>query len=423
MLFRSLTWSASYVLADNREQVRGFSSTVGNPLDVEWTRSAFDSRHQLTYSIGYNFFDAVRVNWFGRFASGSTFTPGISGDVNGDGYSNDRAFVFNPSAAGTDAAVAAGIRELLANGSGPARECLTSQLGTLAARNSCQGPWTSTANLSISFNPNKVRMPQRTTLSFSVSNPLGAADLIAHGEDKLHGWGQFAISDPTLLYVRGFDAASNRYKYEVNPRFGSTNPQFQTFRAPVTLTMQLRVDVGPSRERQQLTQQLDRGRTRDGQKAPEGMLKAIYGSGGVLNPMAQILRQADTLELTGPQADSIASMNRSYTIRLDSIWTPVAKYLANLPATYDQSDAYHTYRSAREASVDLLVALAPKISDLLTSDQKRKLPPLVASHLDRRYLAGIRSGTSGNTGGGVFMGGFMGAMGGGGGQRIEIHRP
>ena len=421
---QNLTWSASYVLADNREQVRGFSSTVGNPLDVEWTRSAFDSRHQLTYSIGYNFFDAVRVNWFGRFASGSTFTPGISGDVNGDGYSNDRAFVFNPSAAGTDAAVAAGIRELLANGSGPARECLTSQLGNLAARNSCQGPWTSTANLSISFNPNKVRMPQRTTLSFSVSNPLGAADLIAHGEDKLHGWGQFAISDPTLLYVRGFDAASNRYRYEVNPRFGSTNPQFQTFRAPVTLTMQLRVDVGPSRERQQLTQQLDRGRTRDGQKAPEGMLKAIYGSGGVLNPMAQILRQADTLELTGPQADSIASMNRSYTIRLDSIWTPVAKYLANLPATYDQSDAYHTYRSAREASVDLLVALAPKISDLLTSDQKRKLPPLVASHLDRRYLAGIRSGTSGNTGGGVFMGGFMGAMGGGGGgQRIEIHRP
>ena len=420
---QNLTWSASYVLGDNREQVRGFSSTVGNPLDVEWTRSAFDSRHQITYSIGYNFYDAVRVNWFGRFVSGTTFTPSISGDVNGDGYSNDRAFVFNPASA-TDPAVAAGISGLLANGSGPAKDCLTSQLGQLAARNSCQGPWTSSANLSISFNPMKVRMPQRTTLSFSVSNPLGAADLLAHGESKLHGWGQFASSDPTLLYVRGFDAANNRYKYEVNPRFGSTNPQFQTFRAPVTLTMQLRVDVGPSRERQQLTQQLDRGRTRDGQKAPEGMLKAIYGSGGIMNPMAQLLRQADTLELTGPQADSIASMNRSYTIRLDSIWTPVARYLAALPTEYDQSDAYHTYKAAREASVDLLITLAPTLNGLLTSDQKRKLPPLVASHLDGRYLAGIRSGTAGNTGGGVFMGGFMGGFGGGGdgGQRIEIRR-
>ena len=421
---QNLTWSTSYVFGDNREQVRGFSSTAGNPLDVEWTRSAFDSRHQLTYSIGYNFFDAVRVNWFGRFASGSTFTPGISGDVNGDGYSNDRAFIFNPSTA-TDPAVAAGINNLLANGSGPAKECLSSQLGNLAARNSCQGPWTSNANLSISFNPMKVRMPQRTTLSFSVSNPLGAADLLLHGESKLHGWGQFAISDPTLLYVRGFDASNNRYRYEVNPRFGSTNPQFQTFRAPVTLTMQLRVDVGPSRERQQLTQQLDRGRTRDGQKVPEGMLKAIYGSGSVMNPMAQILRQADTLELTGPQADSIASMNRSYTIRLDSIWTPVARYLAALPTEYDQSDAYHRYKSAREASVDLLIAVAPTLNRLLTADQKRKLPPLVASHLDGRYLAGIRSGTAGNTGGGVFMGGFMGGFGGGGGggQRIEIRGP
>ncbi|MEP6989918.1 MAG: TonB-dependent receptor [bacterium] len=421
---QNLTWSASYVLGDNREQVRGFSSTAGNPLDVEWTRSAFDSRHQLTYSIGYNFFDAVRVNWFGRFASGSTFTPGISGDVNGDGYANDRAFIFNPATT-ADPAVAAGISALLANGSGPAKECLAKQLGLLAARNSCQGPWTSTANLSISFNPMKVRMPQRTTLSFSVSNPLGAADLIAHGENRLHGWGQFAISDPTLLYVRGFNPDSNRYKYEVNPRFGSTNPQFQTFRAPVTLTMQLRVDVGPSRERQQLTQALDRGRTRDGQKAPEGLLKAIYGTGGVLNPMAQILRQADTLDLTGPQADSIASMNRTYTIRLDSIWSPVAKRLATLPDRYDQGAAYQLYKTARESSVDLLITLAPKIRALLTDEQKRKLPPLVASHLDGRYLAGIRSGTAGNTGGGVFMGGFMGGFGGGGGggTRIEIHGP
>ena len=419
----SLTWNASYVLADNREQVRGFSSTAGDPLAVEWTRSQFDSRHQITYSIGYNFFDAVRVNWFGRFASGNTFTPQLSGDVNGDGYNNDRAFVFNPANA-YDPAVGAGIAELLKSGSASAKECLTSQLGKLAARNSCQGPWTSNANLSISFNPMKVRMPQRATLSFSVSNPLGAADLLLHGEDKLHGWGQFAFADPTLLYVRGFDPATKRYKYEVNPRFGSTNPQFQTFRAPVTLTMQIRVDVGPSRERQMLTQRLDMGRARDGQKMNEQMVKLMYGTGGVMNPMAQLLRQSDTLQLTGPQADSLASMNRWYTLKLDSIWTPVAKEFASLPQDYDQGAAYDQYKHAREATVDLLIGLSPRINALLSADQKRKLPALVASHLDKRYLAGIRSGTAGNTGGGVFMGGFMGGGmqmgGGGGGERIII---
>ncbi|MEO7455248.1 MAG: carboxypeptidase regulatory-like domain-containing protein [Gemmatimonadaceae bacterium] len=420
----NLTWNASYVLADNREQVRGFSSTSGDPLSVEWTRSQFDSRHQITYTIGYNFFDAVRVNWFGRFASGSTFTPQLSGDVNGDGYTNDRAYVFNPANA-YDPAVGAGISELLKNGSASAKECLSSQLGKLAQRNSCQGPWTSNANLSISFNPMKVRMPQRATLSFSVSNPLGAADILLHGEDKLHGWGQFAFADPTLYYVRGFDPATKRYKYEVNPRFGSTNPQFQTFRAPVTLTMQIRVDVGPSRERQLLTQRLDMGRARDGQKMSEQMVKLMYGTGGVMNPMAQLLRQSDTLQLTGPQADSLATMNRAYTLRLDSIWTPVAKEFAALPANYDQGTAYDHYKHAREATVDLLIALAPRINALISADQKRKLPALVASHLDERYLAGIRSGTAGNTGGGVFMGGFMGGGfggggGGGGGERIII---
>jgi hypothetical protein len=419
----NFTWNASYVYANNREQFRGFSSTAGNPTTVDWGRSSFDSRHQITYTLGYNFFDAVRVNWFGRFASGSTFTPLVQGDVNGDGYNNDRAFVFKPGDT-YDPAVQTAMQTLLASGSSAARECLSSQLGHLSARNSCQGPWTSSANLNFSFNPTKIRLPQRATLSFSVSNPLGAADLLLHGDDDLRGWGQNPFPDQTLLYVRGFDAANGRYRYEVNPRFGSTNPRFSQFRQPVTLTMSLRVDVGPSRERQTLTQQLDRGRTREGQKMTEPMIKAMYGSGGVLNPMAQLLRQSDTLELTGVQADSLASMNRRYTVRLDSIWSGVAKELAALPVNYDQREAYDRYKRAREASVDMLIGLVPTINRLLTAEQRRKLPPLVASHLDTRYLAGIRSGTAGNTGGGVFMPGMMmGGGGGGGGERIIIRGP
>ena len=50
----SLTWSLSYVYSNVREQFRGFSSTVGNPLNVEWGRSSFDSRHQIVYNVGYN---------------------------------------------------------------------------------------------------------------------------------------------------------------------------------------------------------------------------------------------------------------------------------------------------------------------------------------------------------------------------------
>ena len=403
-------WSINYTIAGVREQYRGFQSTIGNPRDIAWSRSGGESRHQITYNLFYNFFDAVRVNWFGQIRSGTPFTPGIAGDVNGDGYSNDRAFIFDPAAT-ADPALASAMKNLIDNSTGSAKDCLLKQLGTLAERNSCTGPWTTSANLNISFNPLKVRLPQRATLSFSVSNPLGAADLLLHGQGNLHGWGQTTFADPTLLYVRGFDSTNKRFRYEVNPRFGSTNPQFNAFRAPVTLTMQVRVDVGPSRERQQLTQMLDRGRKQPGQKVPEQQLRAQYGSGGLLNPMAQLLRSMDTLGLVGWQADSIATMNRRYTIRLDSIWSPVARYLAALPEHYDQGEAYDRYTTARKATVDMLMAYAPVINHVLTSEQKRKLPSLVASYLDTRYLAGIRSGTVGGGAGGAF-GGFGGGGGG-----------
>jgi hypothetical protein len=427
----SYSWSLSYVYGNVRDQVRGFASTVGNPFDLSWGRSSFDSRHQIVYTLGYNFFNTVNVNWYGQFRSGTPFTPLVAADVNGDGYVNDRAFLFDPATA-NQPAVASGMKELLENGSGAARECLRRQLGNLAGRNSCEGPWMSTANLSFTFNPMRVRMPQRATLSFNLSNPLGAADLLLHGSSSLHGWGQPASPDQSLLYVRGFDASSGRYLYEVNQRFGATLPALSAFRLPVTLTAMLRFDVGPTRERQSLTMQLDRGRRTDGQKMPEQFLRLMYGTGGFPNPMAQILRQQDSLHLTSQQADSIASLNRWYSVRVDSIWTPVAKYLSDLPSQYDQGAAYDRYLSARRASVDLLVELAPRVKQILTAEQLRKLPPFIAGYLEPRYLASIRSGTAAFTGApmlpgtaGAVMAGAGASVGGGGGgvTQVIISRP
>ena len=127
----TFTWGLSYVYAQTREQYRGFTSTTGNPLDVAWGRSAFDSRHQFQYRLTYNAFDWVRIGWNGSFRTGTPYTPTVTGDINGDGYSNDRAFIFNPATT-ADTALASGMRSLLANGSGSARDCLKSQLGQLA---------------------------------------------------------------------------------------------------------------------------------------------------------------------------------------------------------------------------------------------------------------------------------------------------
>jgi hypothetical protein len=414
----AFTWSAAYTWTRVREQVSGFSSTVGSPLGVEWAMSG-QGPHQISYNLRYNFFRAVTVNWSGSFRSGTGYTPMIAGDVNGDGYSNDRAFVYAPGAA-PDSAVAAGMAQLLGATSGAARECLQRQIGSMAARNSCRGPWTSSASLNVTLDRAKFRMPHRASISFSLSNPLGAADLLLNGSGNLRGWGQAASPDQALLYVRGFDSQARRYRYEVNQRFGATRPQFMTLRSPVTLTTSMRIDLGPTRERQNVEQWLGAGRTRPGSRLPESFFRNV-GSNNLPNPITSILRQQDSLRLTSTQADSLAVLNRRYTYRSDSLWAPVAKYFGSFGQTYDAGEAYDRYMRARRAQIDMLMRIAPHVRSLLTPDQRRKLPGSVVNILDPRYLTSIRSGTGLYVGGGGGGGGF-GPSGFGGGDFIEIRR-
>ena len=394
-------WNLAYTFANVREETSGFSSTSGDPRDVAWS-DGFQSRHQFNYGLSYRLFDAVNISWSGSLRSGMAYTPSIAGDINGDGYANDRAYI--PSA---DAD--AGMSELLANASSSVRNCLQKQTGTIAGRNSCRGPWTTSAYLNISLDRAKFHIPQRGEISFGLSNPLGAADLLINGSDNRRGWGQTSFPDQSLLYVRGFDAASQRYRYEVNQRFGATRPQFVTLRSPATLTATVRFDLGPTRERQALSQQLAQGRKNTGTQISETMYRMMMQN-SLLNPLTVMIRSQDSLRLTAVQADSLVALNKRYTRSVDALWAPVAKYVSNLPKQYDEGSAYDRYINARHGQVDLLIALAPVIRELLTPAQRRQLPGFVTNYLDPRYLAFIRSGTPTFIGGG---GGFpmMAGMG------------
>jgi hypothetical protein len=382
-------WSASYVYQDVRDEIRGFSSTTSSPFARDRSRSS-SARHQITYQLSYNLLGALRFSWSGRFQSGTRFTPMVAGDVNGDGSGgNDRAFIFDPDNL-SDSAASAGMRALLQSGSRAARECLARQLNTLARRNTCETPWLTSASLSIAVNSVKIGLPPRTTLSLQVTNPLGAADLLLHGEKGLRGWGQSERPDQTLLYVRGFDRDARQFRYEVNERFGATRPRETAIRAPVMITALLRLDIGTPRQRQTLTQQLDRGRRLPGTPAAENALRSL-GRAAIPNPMARILQQRDSLRLSALQIDSLTSLDRAFTARVDSIWNPVGRFLATLPASYDDNAAYTRYRRAREASMDLLIGLLPELREILSQEQLRRLPPGITTLLDRRYLRSIRS--------------------------------
>ncbi|MEP6834315.1 MAG: hypothetical protein ABJB74_13045, partial [Gemmatimonas sp.] len=391
-------WNASYNYLNVNQQYRGFSSTAGNPLEVQ-SGAGSGPRHDFGYSLTYNLANSVTMSWNGRITSGSRFTPTIAGDINGDGSRNDRAFVFDPASA-PSAVLGTSLQSLIDNGSDGASACLRSQIGKVAARNSCVGPWTmGNTTLRLAINASKIRLPQRTSLSFTVSNPIGAADLLMHGQDKLHGWGQTPQIDQSLFFVRGFDTENKRYNYEVNQRFGSTRAAQTTSRTPVVITMQLSVDLAPTRDWQNLSQSLDRGRSRVGTKMTEASVRQ-FSTSIFQNPMARMLQAGEQMHLTRTQADSLATMSRRFTRIVDSLWTPTAKYLAALPNNYDRGAAQARLVQAREVAVGYLIKVAPGVRSMLTKGQRRVLPSGIAALLEPRYLELMQKGQSG---GGEFV--------------------
>jgi hypothetical protein len=374
-----LTWDLTYTLRDVREQVSGFASTGGTPLERGWARSLLGGRHSVLLRwTDFPIFDVVYVTFGMQLASGPRYTPMIGGDMNGDGILNDRAFISDS------------VRSF---GTSSARACLRRQVGRVAARASCQAPWTTNGGLIVKFNPQKIGLPKRVGVVLQLQNPFALADLVVHGGGDVRGWGQNIPPDENLLYVRGFDPVAQQFRYEVNHRFGSTRPQQATTHALPYVSLGVTLDVGLARERQLLTQRLNIGRERPGSKLPAESMKQL-GTSSIPNPMAMILAQADSLNLTRKQADSLAFLSHLFATYADSMWTPVASHLAGLPESYRRGDAYDQYVTARERTVDYLLAIVPNVKGLLTSSQRRKLPPQIANYLDSRVLRFVRSSST-----------------------------
>jgi hypothetical protein len=340
--------SLAYTHADNRAEHRGFDgATFGDPNAIEWTRGDFDIRHSFTFSVGLSK-AGFSLTGLGRLSSGVPFTPLVGSDVNGDGLTNDRAFIFDPATA-KDANVAAGLRSLVSTTSSSARECIERQLGAAAARNSCEGPWTTTFNAQLSVSGGRLHLPKDIqTVALNLTNPLGGLDQLLHGSDHLRGWGTQPFADPVLYNVHGFDAANDRFIYQVNPRFGSTNPSLNTLRAPFRVTLDVAMTLGRAATEQQLERWLNPGRAgRPGPKLTSDDLVKRYIR-TVPDPYQPIITESDSLLLTGQQLDAVRAAQGRWQQRMTEHWKKLSDYLVNLPEVYDVSDAYKRQEDASD---------------------------------------------------------------------------
>ncbi len=320
------TFQLSYTWTRARDQSsysggsapQGFASptTGGNPNTAEWATSSFQREHSILATITWPITTALEVTAIGRMTSGVPFTPLVGADINGDGARNDRAFIFDPATA-PDTAISNGMKALLAGAPARVRTCLEEQMGQVAGRNTCIGPWQPSLDLQINWRPNWFRLDRRLTLSILTVNLLGGVDTWIHGSRDIHGWGFSSPPDGTLLYLRGFDPVAERFMYGVNSRFGSSQGANNGATVPFQIALQGHLTIGPDRTR-------DRLNARDANRRGGGFGGGFGGglTGGAAggdfgtrlsqvlpNPITPIMALKDSLHLSPEQMTELQGIS------------------------------------------------------------------------------------------------------------------
>jgi hypothetical protein len=345
-------------------------------------------QHQINFSVTKALSQELLLTVTGQFSSGRPFTPSVGGDINGDGSYNDRAFVFNPATT-TDTAVAAGMRSILASAPAAVKSCLQSQLGQVAARNSCRGPWTaSNFTARLTFRPMWGGSWSRVNFGLSIANPLTGVDALVH-HGQLEGWGQPAFPDPTLLYVRGFNPATNSYIYAVNQRFGETRAALSIPTAPFQATLEMRINIGPQPESQQGKMTIRQMKPLGKPAMDERMIKGRL-SGNYQTILTQLLQQKDSLALTPQQVDSATKLFTKFNAVSDSMFAPVAKYLSAAPRRGAEAEIGHRVMSVQQKILLPVADLLDAVRVLLTLAQRKKLKMPLSFQLDESYIRYLR---------------------------------
>lgn len=363
----------AYTLTASRQSTRGFDhSSFFDPSAREWM-PAGNGRHQFQLHAG------LANRWFSvtsftRVRSGSKFTPVVEGDVNGDGHSlNDRAFIFDLSTA-TDQRLASSLRNLIQSAPTPLRKCLSRQMGKPAAGNSCQGPWSTQMSAEVTLSAlltNKLfRTGDRSRVTLSFANPLGGIDQMLHGT-KPHGWGTQREIDAVLYRVRGFDPASSRFAYDLNPNFGTGR---RISRSPFRITIDVFADIGRPVGQQQLDKWLRPGRAgRPGLRLSADSLKRRYER-NLPDVFGYVLINSDSLLLSPQQVIALRTAQRAFDKQTDSLWTGLAAYIAGLPDDYDSKAALRKQEDTIDSAWELAWRGSKQLDAILSPIQLRMLP-------------------------------------------------
>lgn len=343
-------------------------STAGDPTRPEWIETPFSHRHHLQAILRSRLHRRLRVSVVGRLASGVPFTPFVQGDVNGDGYENDRAFVYDPASA-PDPELGAALERLLVEAPGHVRSCLRRQAGRIASAGACRAPWSPSLDARAEILAIGNVNSRRLVLTLTASNVTAGLDHLLHGRDGLRGWGQYPVPDATLLRVSSFDAERRAFAYDVNPNFGRPLGR-GSLRVPMRIALQGRVTLGADPRYQPMMHAIELGSGGARESIRANVARRIRNVPAVLLH----LDAADTTVL------GLSQMDRARLRALaDSLAPEIAILVDSLTDVYTERGPFTPLRRARlhdltHRAAALASAAVDRTRERLTPQQWSQVP-------------------------------------------------
>jgi hypothetical protein len=363
-----LSYSINAGASESRAGSRG-GGTTGNPFTKEWI-PMFEPRHRFRVNASARFW-WLNVSISSFLQSGTPIVPSVVGDINGDGNSgNDRAFIPDPATT-PDTSLARQMNDLLAVTPAASRRCLQSQFGRMAGLHACKTPWAVRADLSASITP-----PQswgyndRMRLTMNLNNASGGLVRLLKLEETPLGQATLSTQPQTqLLYVRGFDSTTQRFKYAVNQLFGQPT-NFGSLRrryAPTQLNVGFEYKFGgpplnPMSRGLGLREPYNKPPLTDAERrAAVAKLRK--------DPIAPLLQRADSLQLTTEQRDSLTSLRVEYNAKADSASRKLTSWVTRKGQRIFDQDLSLRLAPAQAALTKLNTEYGKKAQAVLTETQ------------------------------------------------------
>jgi hypothetical protein len=212
-----------------------------------------------------------------------------------------------------------------------------------------------------------------------LQNVLGGLDQLVHGTSSLSGWGSTATPDPVLLVPRGFDASTQRFRYDVNPRFADTRPGRTLALNPFRIIIDFSVDLSTDFDLQQLRRAVEPVRSANGWQRRDADSLASFYLSRTSSIHKALLEESDSLFLSASQIAALRRADSVFSARVRALYLPLGEHLAQGHGGAGKSELDSVQTTQKEYWK--VFWEQPEIADSIVTPVQRALIPMLGRML------------------------------------------